>query len=69
MMFSPNPLGYRARIRQLTKIGLAIAHSERLYTPCGQALHESGDGARIDPATQEHAKRHVAHEPRAHSVF
>ena len=48
---------------------LRVAHRKGLHGCRNHALHEGGNGARIDAAAQEHAERNVAHQPHADGFF
>ena len=58
-----------AGVGELTVFGFLVANGEGLDGSVEVALHESGDGGRIDAAGEKHAERDVAHETHADGLF
>ena len=58
-----------AGVGELAVFGFLVADGEGLDGPVEVALHESGDGGRIDAAGEKHAERDVAHQTHADGLF
>ena len=69
VMSRADVLGDIASKAQFAVASLAVADGEGLHRLAAQALHDRGDDARVDAAAQEHAQRHVAHQPQPHRLF
>ena len=54
-----------ARVLELVERAVLEGHREGLQRPVDHPRHQRGDRAAVDAAGQEHAERHVAHQPEA----
>ena len=54
-----------ARVFELVERAILERDREGLQRPVDHPRHQRGDRAAVDAARQEHAERHVAHQPQA----
>ena len=62
MVIGANVFGYFARVTQFAKRFFAIADGKRLDAVSTDLRRQGGNRAGIQPATEEHAQRHIAHQ-------
>src|ERR1035438_4992602 len=68
-VFGADGLGDVAGVGEFTVLGLFVADGEGLDWSGEVALHEGGNGGRIDAAGEKHAERDVAHEAHADGLL
>src|ERR1035441_2568295 len=68
-VFGPDGPGDVAGVGELTEFGFLVADGEGLDRSREVALHESGDGGRIQAAGEKHTERDVAHETHADGLL
>ena len=57
------------RVIELAERALLESDREGLQRPIDHPRHQRGDGAAVETAGEEHAERHVGHQPDAHRLF
>ena len=57
------------RVIELAERALLERDRERLQRPVDHPRHQRGDRAAVEAAREEHAERHVGHQPDAHRLF
>ena len=62
---APIAVRHRARVFELVERAILERDRERLERPIDHPRHQRRDGAAVDAAGEEHAERHVAHQPEA----